>query len=152
MATRCVICVVAVVFSKVLVILFSINDQDIVQQTCLSSRMTLVSSSISNSSSLSGAWDRETQKKLKGSKRKSHLSINNTRPSPWGSISCHVLSSIDPLFFSRIAPTELQDTYILFSTSQHIPQDLKKNRSFSSMPVGLITDTSNNCFHDHVLT
>ena len=92
MATRCVICVVAVVFSKVLVILFSSNDQNIVQQTCLSSRMTLVSSSISNSSSLSGAWDRETQKKLKGSKRKSHLSINNTRPSPWGPISSHVLS------------------------------------------------------------
>ena len=63
MATRCVICVVAVIFSKVLVILFSSNDQIIVQQTCLSSKMTLVSSSISNSSSLSGAWDRETQKK-----------------------------------------------------------------------------------------
>ena len=34
----------------------------------------------------------EKLKKLQGPKRKSHLSINNARPPPWGPISSHVLS------------------------------------------------------------
>ena len=151
MATRCVICVVAVVFSKVLVILFSSNDQIIVQQTCLSSRMTLVSSSISNSSSLSGAWDWETQKTPRTKEKITPLYKQCETPSLRADLQPCSFFEV-PLFFPRIAPTQLQDTCILFPTSQHIPQDLKKNMLSSLMPVGLITDTSNNYFHDHVLT